>query len=432
MIFKMLYKMILPIPVVVFICLAHLHQCNAAITIHAIPPVGDHEYSRAYGINDNGIVCGKSYSTDIDDIAITWSFKTGSNELPSIHPNSESSAWDINNRGQISGFSRSADGAKHGIRWEKNHSPTDLGTLANPHTTIAGRESEGYGISSSGIVLGYAQMPNIDGTLSPFHATVFDDTTTNDLGTLNTSNPEYQYGYSIAYNTNINGKSVGIAHNNELRFRPFIHDSINGMTELPIDEAHADGEWYAVAINTSGMISGHIIAHDGSTKPYYWPSSNSAPIPISMPSTFPNGEIYAMNNYGQMVGMMWQDSSNTQERAFIFDPLFGIRDLNTFLPANSGWTLSFARDINDTGQIVGGGIYEEKQLGFMLNSLNLYLPGDFTNNGTVNLEDAVLLMQIFTSQNPTAVNRFADIDGDGKAGMADTIYTLQRIANQQD
>src|SRR4051812_49702706 len=34
----------------------------------------------------------------------------------------------------------------------------------------------------------------------------------------------------------------------------------------------------------------------------------------------------------------------------------GMVDLNTLIPAGSGWVLNEARDINNSGQIVGGGI----------------------------------------------------------------------------
>jgi hypothetical protein len=41
-------------------------------------------------------------------------------------------------------------------------------------------------------------------------------------------------------------------------------------------------------------------------------------------------------------------------------------DLNTLLPANSGRTLTEARDINDRGQIVGTGVVNGRQRAFLL------------------------------------------------------------------
>ena len=64
----------------------------------------------------------------------------------------------------------------------------------------------------------------------------------------------------------------------------------------------------------------------------------------------------AINNAGDAVGFTSHDASENNARAiaFIDGTLY---DLNTFLPAGSGWTrLATASDINNAGQIVGYGI----------------------------------------------------------------------------
>jgi probable HAF family extracellular repeat protein len=55
-----------------------------------------------------------------------------------------------------------------------------------------------------------------------------------------------------------------------------------------------------------------------------------------------------VNNSGQVVG----DSAG---RAFLWQSGLGMIDLNSLLPAQSGWILEYAVGINDAGQIVGGG-----------------------------------------------------------------------------
>ena len=54
------------------------------------------------------------------------------------------------------------------------------------------------------------------------------------------------------------------------------------------------------------------------------------------------------------------------EHAFIFDTEKGIRDLNNLLDPQTGWTLTFARDINNSGQIVGYGEVNGERRGFIL------------------------------------------------------------------
>ena len=400
---------------------------SAAVTISEIPPIAGLTSTRAYGINNHGVVCGKSFTTDNDDIAMLWSSSRGTTQLPSLSPGSETSAWGINDAGLISGFSKTAAGDKHGVQWDSDLAIIDIGTLINQKTGVSAKESESYGISSTGSITGLAGIPNDSGNATPFHAIVFDGSTLTDLGTLNTTSPEHQYGYSIAYNMNSAGKTIGIAHDNAWNFRPIIHDSATGISELAIDQNFSGGEWYATTINDSGMIGGHVIRSNGTTSPYFWQHRDSTPQQIPMLQAYPNGEIYSMNDRGQMVGIMWGEGDESTEHAFIFDTAFGVRDLNDFLPPNSGWVLSYARDINQNGQIVGSGKYNGAERGFLLSGLNLQTPGDFTNDGTIDLRDAIAVMQALTPATPTPINRFADTNNDGKAGIADAIFTLQHV-----
>jgi probable HAF family extracellular repeat protein len=83
-----------------------------------------------------------------------------------------------------------------------------------------------------------------------------------------------------------------------------------------------------------------------------------------MPVAYPYGEIYAANASGLMVGMMWNDAGD--ERAFVFQPGSAVQDLNDLIGSGLGWTLEFARDVNDAGQIVGTGTHNGAVRGFIL------------------------------------------------------------------
>jgi probable HAF family extracellular repeat protein len=62
---------------------------------------------------------------------------------------------------------------------------------------------------------------------------------------------------------------------------------------------------------------------------------------------------YSINNQGQIVGLACI-TGDTDDHAFIYQN--GVMtDLNTLIPANSGWDLQVAQSINDIGQIVGYG-----------------------------------------------------------------------------
>jgi probable HAF family extracellular repeat protein len=60
---------------------------------------------------------------------------------------------------------------------------------------------------------------------------------------------------------------------------------------------------------------------------------------------------YAINNSGQIVGESGI-TGDTEEHAFLYSGST-MYDLNTMIDSMSGWTLSWASDINNAGQIMG-------------------------------------------------------------------------------
>jgi probable HAF family extracellular repeat protein len=341
--------------------------------VTAIEPPAGYTASRAMGINNLGQVVGRFYNMDpatgnaLDRRAFVWDRANGAVLLPTL--NGESSAWAINDNGFVSGYSYASEAKQHAAVWDSDANITDIGTLVNG-MDVAGDESTAYGINRYGEVVGSADIPNDDGSFMPFHAFYYNERDgIYDLRTLTTSWPEWANGYSIAYDINNYGEIVGIAHDSDWNFLPFIDDETNGMEALQIDPAYANGEWYAVVINDFGLIGGHVIAVPNQSLPFYWPDKSSAPVKITMPNNFPYGEIYGINASGQMVGIMWDtDQEGATERAFIFDQQKGVRDLNDLIDATSGWVLTFSRDINENGQVVGYGEYNGQKRGFLLDA----------------------------------------------------------------
>lgn len=62
---------------------------------------------------------------------------------------------------------------------------------------------------------------------------------------------------------------------------------------------------------------------------------------------------FGVNDAGVIVGTA--STSSGAERAFVYDSVHGMRDLNA-LTSGSGWSLTVARSINSSGQIVGWGL----------------------------------------------------------------------------
>jgi hypothetical protein len=357
-----------------------------------IAPLAGYASSRALGINNAGQVVGRFYNIDsgtgeaINRKAFIWDRTGGARLLSTL--SGECSAWGINNNGYASGYSYTSQGNQHAVIWNSTtNAITDIGTLRNTVTSVYGPTSTAYNLNDLNQVVGNADIPNDAGDFTPFHAIKYSVTTgIVDLGTFTTSSPEWQNGYSIAYDINGNGDTVGIAHDSSWAFLPFIHNNSTGMQQLAIDTNYQSGEWYAVAINDSGLIGGHVIAATNQSLPYYWPNKSSNPVKITMPAGFPYGEIYGINASGQMVGIMWSsDQAGATEHAFIFDTTHGVRDLNALFDASSGWVLNFARDINDKGQVVGYGEKSGLKRGFVLDPSSSAagdeLGADFATNG---------------------------------------------------
>ncbi|WP_300465562.1 dockerin type I domain-containing protein [Desulfobacula sp.] len=56
-------------------------------------------------------------------------------------------------------------------------------------------------------------------------------------------------------------------------------------------------------------------------------------------------------------------------------------------------------------------------------------PGDYNNDNEVNLKDVVLLLQLMSSMEPVElIYKSTDVNGDGKLGMGDLLYTLRKVS----
>ena len=110
-------------------------------------------------------------------------------------------------------------------------------------------------------------------------------------------------------------------------------------------------------INDSGQIAGVYLGHAS----FY--SYNGVPIDLGTLGTTKGDRFYStalgINGTGQIVG--WSDTNQYNvNHAFLYTGGAArgsctMIDLNSLLPANSGWQLQLANGINDAGQIVGSG-----------------------------------------------------------------------------
>jgi probable HAF family extracellular repeat protein len=138
---------------------------------------------------------------------------------------------------------------------------------------------------------------------------------------------------------------------------------------------------YPAAINDPGIIVGTATDPLGRQKAVTWTETGPSIIlnsqhqlqaaltPI-LPSTLPllpeatGSGANAINAAGDIVGWMLIGSDPGDVAVLWADGQ--VIDLNTLLPADSGWTLNDATGINDLGQIVGDGTYDGQEEAFLL------------------------------------------------------------------
>jgi probable HAF family extracellular repeat protein len=207
-----------------------------------------------------------------------------------FHPEIRSSfAWDINDSNQIVGNTYLPDG--HGAFVYRNNEMVSLGNFL-------GAPSWARAINNDGLVAADSFL-NADYT-GAIHAVVHDTATgkTRDLGVLATQPRPYQPN-SHAWDISDAGHVVGTSH--------------------------VDGEFGAE----------HAFLHDGTRM-----------LDLGTLSGDFRSDAYAINESGQVVG-------RSSFRAFLWDDgmMYDLNALTDGVP--TGWQLAWAKDINESGQIVG-------------------------------------------------------------------------------
>jgi len=327
-------------------------------------------------------------------------------DLGTLKGDNESSALGINNLGDVVGCSdvETSEGypctglvpVQHAFYWSKTGGIKDLGTLAG------GNVSAASGINDSGTVVGYSNLKGQPATT--FYA--FSRTSSGamvNLGTLPGGNT------SSAFQVNSSGMIAGDSVNSSgvIMAASWMDQKIKNLGALPgsvfsaalaiNDSGHAVGEsvfndgppftsrgflWngskledlgtlsggltsIANAINTSGVIVGQ---SDGSRTGGHWhavmwdTSGNIQDLGL-----IPGGNYsiaFAVNDSNVVVG--YGNLSDNAAHAMIWTSVSGMRDLNSLIPADSGWVLVNANAINDVGQIVGYGVKDGYNHAFLL------------------------------------------------------------------
>ncbi len=242
-------------------------------------------------------------------------------------PGANSVALGINNKGDVVGYSFQGEDYQAFLYSSSDQSLTDVGSLG-------GKINAACAINDAGQVIGYSQDGN--GNLLAF---IFSRTQPiTSLGTLDSAST------SEAFAINDSGVVAGDSQSGIQSHRPVLF-FIGSVQDLGIGGSNEpDALETAYAINDSGQIVGRHSADNKAFRAFVFLDGNTTDLATLGGA---NGEALAINKNGQVVG----DSDTTEgpAHAFVFDHS-KLKDLGTLSGFDNS---SYARGINDAGDIVG-------------------------------------------------------------------------------
>jgi len=374
----------------------------------AVPTLGGPS-NAAYAINASGLVVGTS-SLDAqpggDSRAFIWDPASGALTQIGTFGGSDSVAYGVNNAGAVTGLAWLNTGVHHAFLWQN-------GTLIDLTPGDVSWFTAGWDINGGGVVIGHRGTRGFvwSGTLL-------------DPGSMGT--PTRAYGINNA------GQVVG-----ESGLRAFFWQDDGDPTTVDIrDLGTLPGglpRARARDINDAGQVVGEANFGSSDLEDYHavlwenlaWDPTGQYIGQITDLGALPGGQrsfALAINDAGVVVGYATA-SGIAVPHAFVWDAIHGLRDLNNLIPAGSGWTLEFAYDVNNRGQIVGAGRLNGVQRAFFLNPLSV--AADLNGDGQIDLDDVTLFLRDFGCANGDCIG---DIDGDGDTDLDDLALLLASLS----
>ncbi len=255
-------------------------------------------------------------------------------------------------------------------------------------TAFDNQYTQAYSINNSGQVAGVFESANNPSG----YASLWENGVVINLGTLGGT-------YSIAHSINNSSQVVGSSSTADGKL---VHAFLwqNGvMRDLgTLGGSYSD----ATSINDLGQVVGNSLTSSGNFyHAFLWQNGIMRDLGTLGGNS---SDARSINNSGQVVGLSTKTNGDFPYPLYAFLWQNGqISDLNDLLPPNSGWnTLVSANDINDIGQIVGGGEIGGKFLAFLMTPNKL--GSGLHSRGSITVGD------ISTSGGPVIMSANSDIN----------------------
>jgi probable HAF family extracellular repeat protein len=322
---------------------AEAERASPAVSYRIIDLTPGAFFGTASGINNRGEVVGWTFATeDFSDIR-GFIYSGGTVRELGSDPSGDHALIpvDVNDHGDIAG--QAGDNA---MVLDRGGEFNDLGNLG-------GGSSGAAAISNSGWVVGSSAIESGNSCAFRWRP----GRTMEDLGTL----PETTD--SFAEDVNDRGQIVGGAIDERGLLQGFFS---NGRTLTRV------GTLGGLQSRLSGINDRGVAVGSAETGTPEMPTGTRAVMfrrgklnDLGMIAGATASEAWDINERGEAVGSSW-GLDNVTSNASLFRPTGEVVDLNTTIPADSGWRLAQANAINNRGWIIGGGFFEGRQHAFLL------------------------------------------------------------------
>jgi uncharacterized membrane protein len=308
------------------------------------------DYSVALGINNAGQIVGGH--------SIAPAFWTNSSSpVVNLLAPYGGAAIGINDSGQIVGYMFQADYTRRALLWTNTSTwPLDLATFGPQDWP--GLESLAGGINSSGQIVGYATGHFQQGDEEFYYggAAYWPDSASLPYE-LNGFGRNNQRANAI----NDSGLAVGVDFSTGSYVATVWTNPYAASRQL---ENGLGAE--ALSVNVSGQIVGYNLS---ASNALFWADYLSPGVVLGRPPGSIQDQAQCINASSQIVGWSYMEQTGDYHAVLWPNSVAPPVDLNGLLPTNSGWVLSKAYGINDSGEIVGLGLYNGQGRAFALISL---------------------------------------------------------------
>jgi probable HAF family extracellular repeat protein len=315
-----------------WLCASASQSTAQTYTITELGTLPGNSVSKASALDDAGEAAGIS---ETPTASIATMFSGGKATSISTLGSTVSVANAINGSGEIAGWN-SYDSSPNFDPQAFLYSNGSMQNINSPSLFPSGTEA--YGINNAGEVVGTGYINS-----STFHAFLYSGGKMKDIG------PSGAFQAS-AYAINTAGQIVGTYSLNSGASGTFLYT--NGkMTTLPNPPGSRGG--FGAAINDNGEIVGTMYPSEGSHAAKF---SDGAWTDLGNLTGAQGSGATAINTAGQIVGTAIFPPIYKPFRAGKHVPFIstagGLVNLNTLIPSGTGFTLTDAVDINESGQIL--------------------------------------------------------------------------------